>query len=119
MTPMTAGAAATDEAVVEMLQGIEDKLYESGALVTATGDPECDVTIAFRNVDVDGATLLALTVQLTTRRPVRVARSRWEPLLQEVSRRYASLQSELPEPVREPLLDCVGPVAILNGTMLR
>lgn len=39
MTPMTAGAAATDEAVVEMLQGIEDKLYEAGALVTATGDP--------------------------------------------------------------------------------
>lgn len=68
---------------------------------------------------MDGTTLLALTVQLTTRQPARVARSGWEPLLQAVSRRYATLQPELPQPMREPLLDCAGPVVVLNGTMLR
>ncbi|WP_329743055.1 hypothetical protein [Dyella sp. A6] len=40
------------------------------------------MTIAFREVGIGG--VMRLTVQVSTQRRVRVARSRWEPLRQRV-----------------------------------
>ena len=39
--------AAADASLQDVLCCIEDKLYETGALVTATGDPESDVSVLF------------------------------------------------------------------------
>jgi hypothetical protein len=51
---MDAKAAAANGSVRGALLRIEDKLYESGVLVTAMGDSEAEVTLAFEEVAVGG-----------------------------------------------------------------
>jgi hypothetical protein len=111
--------AAADESVREALLRIEDKLYESGVLVTATGDSEADVTLAFEGVAVDKAEVFALVVRVVTDRAARTSRQRWQAFREHVVERYAMLQADFPEDVREALLDCRGPLVFVNGTMTR
>lgn len=110
--------AAADASVVEMLRAIEDKLYETGLLVTATGDPESDVTLAFEEVEVSGCTVFALTVQVGAPPDSDLARPGWSALRQYVAEKFSMLQSGLPEDVRELLLDGRGPLVVLNGVLV-
>jgi hypothetical protein len=114
--PIDALRAASDEQVIDLLRAIEDKVYETGLLVSATGNPEADVTIAFRQVIISGKTIVALVVQVTTDQPFESAGSRWDPLRHFVVEKYASLQCALPTRIRECLLDCPGPLVFVNGT---
>lgn len=107
--------AASDDRVVGVLRAIEDKLYESGVLASATGDREADVTIAFRQLSTQGKAIFALVVDVATSQPVRRTRSHWLPLQNYVLEKYASLQHGLPNAIRERLLDCPGPLLRLNG----
>lgn len=116
---MDAKQAATHASVQEGLLRIEDTLYASGAVVTATGDNEAGVTLAFENVLVGKDNLFALVVRIASERAASTSRSRWQRLSDEVLRRYAMLQAELPGDVREALLDCAGPVVLLNGARVR
>ncbi|MCE5233905.1 MAG: hypothetical protein ABFC67_15220 [Mizugakiibacter sp.] len=110
--------AASDEQVIDLLRAIEDKLYETGTLVSVTGNPEADVTIEFRQVIVGGKPVVALAVQVTTDQPFESTSAHWDPLRHFVIEKYASLQCALPEPVRERLLDCPGPLVLVNGTRI-
>ncbi|HET6804986.1 MAG TPA: hypothetical protein VFH59_06015 [Frateuria sp.] len=107
--------AAASEAVTDVLRAIEDKLYESGLLVSATDDPEAEVTIAFRNVAVGGETVVALVIWVATGKPLDPAGPDWEPLRHYVLGKFASLQGALPGGLRERLLDCPGPLVFVNG----
>jgi hypothetical protein len=116
---MDVTAAAADESVRDALLGIEDKLYESGALVTATGDSEAEVTLAFEEVPVGKDKVFAMVVRVIARPTSRTSRSRWQTLREYVLERYAMLQADFPEDVREALLDCAGPFVFVNGSMTR
>jgi hypothetical protein len=108
--------AAANEAVVDILRCIEDKLYETGLLVTATDDSESDVTIAFEKIVVGGEEIQALVVSINANVPSTPRRFLgWEPIRHYVMEKYSALQDELLEDVREPLLDSLGPVVFLNG----
>ncbi|OOG56185.1 hypothetical protein [Rhodanobacter sp. C03] len=115
---MNSKEAAANASVREALRCIEDKLYETGMLVTATGDSECEVTIAFDDVDIGDAKVFALMVRVATRSRARTSRSCFQTVRQYVLERYSMLQVGLPEDVREPLLDCVGPIVFVNGAMV-
>lgn len=112
-------SAASHEQVVDMLHAIEDKLYETGVLVSATGDSEADATIAFREVRIQGKVVVALVVDVATGLPVRPTRSHWTPFRNYVLEKYATLQQALPTAIREGLLDCPGPLLRVNGRRLR
>lgn len=106
------------EQVTELLRAIEDKLYETGLLTSVTGNPEADVTVAFRQVVVGGETVVALVAKVATEQPYDSTSSHWDPLRHFVAEKYASLQRALPEVVRERLLDCPGPLVFVNGSRL-
>jgi hypothetical protein len=112
---MNFGAAAFDESVVDVLRCIEDKLYETGMLVTATNDPESEVTIAFKKIVVGGEEICALVVSVNANLSSGLGRLDWASICRYVIEKYSTLQDDLPEEVREPLLDSLGPVVFLNG----
>lgn len=102
---MDAKAAGANGSVREALLRIEDKLYESGVLVTATGDSEAEVTLAFEEVAVGKRKVLAMGVRAVTGRTARTSRSRWQMLREYVLERYAMLQADFPEDVRAQLVN--------------
>lgn len=107
--------AAISESVVNVFHRIEDKLYESGMLVTATGDPESEVTIAFKEVVVGAKEIHALVIFVDANVPSTLRHLDWKAIRHYVIEKYSTLQDELPEDVRQPLLDSLGPVVFLNG----
>lgn len=114
---MDVKAAVANGSVCEALLRIEDRLYESGVLVTATGDSEAEVTLAFEEVTLGKSKVFAMAVRVVTGRTARTPRSRWQTLREYVLERYAMLQADFPEEVREALLDCRGPLVFVNGAM--
>lgn len=112
---MNFSEAAADESVLDVLRCIEDKLFETGALVSATGDPESDVSLRFETMRVGGETLPVLVIAVTSAVRGVGKRLACDDLRNDVLARYADLLSDLPDDVREPLLDCRGPVVTLNG----
>jgi hypothetical protein len=109
--------AAADASVQDLLCCIEDKPYETGALVTATGDPESDVSVLFETMVVDGNERPVFVIAITS--AVRRVKRRLscDELKNDVLAMYAHLQDELPADVREVLLDCAGPVVTINGVV--
>jgi hypothetical protein len=107
--------AAIDESAIGVLRSIEDKLYETGMLVTATNDPESEVTIAFKEIVIGGEEIHALVISVGANVPSTSGRLDWEAIRHYVIEKYSTLQDELPEGVREALLDSLGPVVFLNG----
>lgn len=107
--------AVADESVVDILRSIEDKLYETGMLVTATNDPASEVTIAFKEIVVGGEEIHALVISVDANVPSTSEHLDWEAIRHYVIEKYSALQDELPECVREALLDSLGPVVFLNG----
>jgi hypothetical protein len=63
---MNFSEAAANESVLDILRCIEDKLFETGALVSATGDPESDVSLRFETMRVGGETLPVLVIAVTS-----------------------------------------------------
>lgn len=57
--------AAKNEAVVEALQAIEDKIGARGMLVSLTGDAEAEIAIAFESYVDDGDESPCLVVRIT------------------------------------------------------
>jgi hypothetical protein len=51
---MNFSEAAANESVLDVLRCIEDKLFETGALVSATGDPESDLSLRFETMRMGG-----------------------------------------------------------------
>lgn len=114
---MNFSEAAASELVADVLRCIEDKLYETGALVTATGDSESDVSLRFETLVVNDAELPVLTIAINSSVPGVEQRLSCNELRNYVLALYANLQDELPSDVRELLVDSSGPVVTINGAM--
>ncbi len=112
---MNFSEAAADESALDVLRCIEDKLFETGALVAATGDPESEVSLRFETMRVGDEELPVLVIAVTSAVRGVGKRLSCDELRNDVLARYADLMSELPDDVREVLLDCRGPVVTLNG----
>ena len=107
--------APAGESALDVLRCIEDKLFETGALVSATGDSESDVNLRFETMLVGGEELPVLVIAVTSAvRGVEKMLS-CDELSNDVLVMYANLLSDLPNDVREVLLDCRGPVVTVNG----
>ena len=110
--------AAADEALRGMLLAIEDKLAETGALVTATGDPESEVSLRLLRLlrlRLRGRRVPALVVDVRSRARGAARRFEGGELHAYVTGKIARMMDDLPATVRETLLDAVGPVLRLNG----
>lgn len=107
--------AAADEALRGMLLAIEDKLGETGALVTATGDPESEVSLRLVRLRLRGRRVPALVVDVRSRARGTARRFEGGELHAYVTGKIARMMDDLPATVRETLLDAVGPVLRLNG----
>jgi hypothetical protein len=107
--------AATNESVVDVLLRIEDKLYETGMLVTATNDSESEVAIAFKEIVIGGEEIHTLVISVDANVHSTSRCLDWEPIRHYVIEKYSTLQDELPEGVRGALLDSLGPLVFLNG----
>jgi len=109
--------AAADASLQDVLCCIEDKLYETGALVTATGDPESDVSVLFETMVVDGNERPVLVIAITFAARGVERRLSCDELKNYVLAMYAGLQDKLAVDVREVLIDSVGPVVTINGVV--
>ncbi|HEU4670075.1 MAG TPA: hypothetical protein VFR91_05185 [Dyella sp.] len=106
---------AADGALCEMLRAIEDKLGETGALVTATGDPESEVTLRLARLRLHGRRRPALLIDVRSRAPgVRQGFDGAE-IHAFVTAKIAQGLEDLTAGVRATLLEAVGPVLRLNG----
>lgn len=114
---MNFSEAAADESALDVLQCIEDKLFETGALVSATGDPESDVGLRFERMLIGGEELPVLLIAITSEVPGVEKRLSCDELRNYVLATYADMQGGLPSGVREALLDCRGPIVTINGVM--
>jgi len=109
--------AAADASLQDVLCCIEDKLYETGALVTATGDPESDVSVFFETMVVDGNERPVFVIAITSAAHGVERRLSCDELKNYVLAMYAGLQDKLAVDVREVLIDSVGPVVTINGVV--
>lgn len=110
--------AATQDIVMDVLESIENKLYETGLLASATGDPESDVSLRFTSTLLRDEKTQALEIAVTSVAPGVRHRLCSAELRNYVLTKYADLQADLPGDVREALLDGIGPVVTLNGTVV-
>lgn len=112
---MNFSEAAADESALDVLRCIEDKLFTTGALVSATGDSESDVSLRFKTMRISGEELPVLLIAITSEVRGVEKRLSCDELRNYVLARYADMQGGLPSGVREALLDCRGPIVTING----
>lgn len=114
---MNFSEAAADASVIDALRCIEDKLYERGDLITATGDSECQVTIAFMTITFRGEEVAALVIALTGH--VEAGGSAdWEALSDGVGGELLQARSSLRPDVLAALDDSCGQFVTLNGAVV-
>jgi hypothetical protein len=110
--------AARDGSVIDLLRRIEDKLHERGFLVTATGDTESDVTIAFKSIVDQGENVPALVIAITSNAPTASDDVDWESISDYVSEKYLDLRNELFEAVQRALEESCGQYVAFNGRIV-
>lgn len=114
---MNFSEAAADASVIDALRSIEDKLYEHGDLVTATGDSECQVTIAFMAMTFRGEEVHALVIALTAHVEA-CGTADWEGLSDCVGGELEQARSSLRPDVLVALDDSCGQFVMLNGVVV-
>jgi len=115
---MDFSSAASDPSVLDLLRGIEDKLYERGVIVTVTGDSESDVTIAFKVLTVRSEQVPALVVAVTTVEAGGLGEIDWEGLSDYVNDEYLQLRWLLRREVSNALEGSCGQYVTLNGKVV-
>jgi len=109
---------SVDNEVDDILRGIEDKLYETGLLVTATGDPESDVTLRFAEHVIDGEEVQALEISICSESPDIHTRFSSDELSSYVLGKLSDFQADISNDSGESPLLMVTPVVLLNGKVL-
>ena len=115
---MEFNSAASDRSVIDVLQSIENKLYESGFLVTVTGDSESDVTIDFEVVTVRSEQVPALVIAVAAAEGRGLDEADWEGLSDWVNDEYLRLRAQLRGEVLEALEKSCGQYVTLNGRVV-
>jgi ribosomal protein L40E len=101
--------------VREDIQSIEDKLYERGILVSATGDQEADVSISFGEWGEVGQRGFYWIIAITSNVSDKSGDGKWEELFEYVNEKLSDFEDEWPESVTSLVEDSFGTVVLLNG----
>lgn len=107
--------AAAHEGVVDGLRSIEDKIFETGQLVTATGDAESDVTLRFLIADIGNGPAPYLIIDVTTGAAVDEESDAWVELSDYVYSKYLDLSGSLPRRTSSVLGETAGQLTRVNG----
>lgn len=110
--------AAKNDDVVEALQSIEDKLYERGFLVSATGDSECNVTIQFKTLSFNDEEGQYLVIAIDSEEPSKEDFDKFREILYYVVSQFSGLSVSLPKAVLKALEDRTGELVTLNGNVV-
>jgi hypothetical protein len=112
---MNFAKAAAHEEVVDGLRCIEDKIYETGTLVTATGDAESDVSLCFLIADIGNGPAPYLVIDVTTKATVDEESDAWVDLSDYVYSKYLDLSGSLPRHTSSALGETSGQLTRVNG----
>jgi hypothetical protein len=107
--------AAAHEQVVDGLRGIEDKILETGQLVTATGDAESDLTLCFLVADIGNGPTPYLVIDITTGAAIDDESDAWVGLSDYVYSKFLDLSGSLPRRTISVLREAVGQLTRVNG----
>lgn len=104
--------------VREDIQSIEDKLYERGFLVSATGDQEADVSISFGEWGEGGERGFYWIIAITSDVSDEGDDEKWEELSDYVNDKLSDFADEWPGSVTSFMEDSFGTIILLNGNQV-
>jgi len=114
---LTAAANPLSE-VREDIQAIEDKLYERGMLVSATGDHDAQVSISFEEWGEDGDRGLYWVISITSENSNDGDEDEGERISDYVSEKIDEISENWPSSSKALIEDSSGAVVLLNGSIL-
>jgi hypothetical protein len=97
------------------LLDIEDKLYETGLLFSATGDPESIVSVNFGEWDCDGEKGPHWIISISSEDPRALSDDEFENISDFVNEKISDASENWPVHVSEQTSDCWGQIVSLNG----
>jgi hypothetical protein len=104
--------------VREDIQLIEDKLYERGFLVSATGSQQAEVSISFGEWGEGDDRGLYWIIAITSDISKQVDDEKFEEISDYVSGKISDFSDEWPESVNNFIEDSFGQVVLLNGKLV-
>mgnify|MGYP001231794965 CR=1 FL=1 len=113
--------AGEKQAIKDVLEAIEDKLYERGKLVTLTGDSESEVSIVYEwtgcddHPDDEEGPYLIIRINAENPKETEIAEEICDYVNEKVNELLEGLDSS--EDV-EVLKDLIGEQVILNGRLI-
>ena len=110
--------AAKNDDVVEALESIEDKLYERGFLVSATGDNQCNVYIQFKTFSFNDGEGQYLVIAIDSEEPSKEDFDKFREILNYVVDKFSDLSVSLPKAVLKALEERNGELVTLNGNVV-
>lgn len=113
-----ADAANPLSEVREDIQAIEDKLYERGMLVSATGDHDAQVSISFEEWGEDGDRGLYWVISITSENSNDGDEDEGERISDYVSEKIDEISENWPSSSKALIEDSSGAVVLLNGSIL-
>lgn len=114
--PRDFSAAALDDDVLNDLKNIEDKIRERGFIVTATGDPEADISIRYEDFgDECGESGHFLCIRIIAEGARFEGARGFEFIVSYVNEKISFFGSRWSGDVRAALQDVRGLIVFLNG----
>lgn len=106
------------EAVRDEIDSIEDKLYERGMLVAATGDPDPEVRITFEEWGAGGERGCYWVISITAEEPDEIDEDEFEDISDYVGLKIDEMSQHWSDEVSDAFSDCFGYVVLLNGSQV-
>ena len=110
--------AAKNDDVVEALESIENKLYERGFLVSATGDNQCNVYIQFKTFSFNDKEGQYLVIAIDSEEPSKEDYDKFREILNYVVDKFSDFEDSLPKAVLKALEERNGELVTLNGNVV-
>jgi hypothetical protein len=115
---MSFADAAEGEDVIDGLRGIEDEILETGHFVSATGDTESDLVVAFLVTDIGNGEAPYLVIDVTNAATFDEASGAWVDLSDCIDAKYLDLSGDLPKNAASVLKEAGGQQTRVNGKVI-
>lgn len=112
---MNFAEVAASEDVIDGLRGIEDKIFETGQLVSTMGGTESDLILAFLVSDIGNGEVPYLVMEVTTAATFDEESDAWVDLNDYVYAKYVDLSADLPQNIASALKEAAGQLTRVNG----
>jgi hypothetical protein len=97
------------------IEAIENKLYESGRLISATGDREASASISYGDWDCGGEVGPHWIISIFSENYCGSSDDKFEEISDFVNEKISDASEQWPENVLEKFSDCWGQIVTLNG----